>query len=280
MAAPVSVTEGAGAAFSFLKRSWRRAAGALTLAGLLNGAAAFSFLNRDFARACGLFVACLLASIMAQGALFRFAGGANRPGDQGSSIGPGGFQWGAVEGRLLAVVLLRGLLFGLLGALFLTVVAAIYVGMAAAEAAPGFAVAAQSGWRPTLGLLGWAVVAGAGLAGLAGLGWIALRLYLAFPATVALGRVQLLSTWVLTRGRVLPILGALILIALPSLGVILAARFGRGLLASGAWGDRRLIAGICSLITGLGHNFLIAPLSVGLMTHLYNRLGPEDAGVT
>jgi len=280
MAAPVSVEQGAGTAFSFLRRSWRPVAGALTLAGLLNGAAVFSVLNRDFARGGGLWAACLLASVMAQGALFRFARGGSRRHGRGSSIGLAGFQWGSIEWRLLAVILLRGTLFGLLGALFLTVLAAIYIGMAAAEAAPGFAVAARSGWRPALNPLGWTVVSGVGLGGLAGLTWIALRLYLAFPATVAAGRVQLLSTWVFPRGRVLTILAAMILIALPSFGVTLAVWLGRDLLASSAWGDRRLIAGICSLITGLGHTFLILPLSVGLMTYLYDRLGPEDAGVS
>jgi len=280
MAAPISVMEGAASAFNFLRRSWLRAAGALTLAGLLNGTAAFTLLNRDFARAFGLFAACLLVSIMAQGALFRFARGESRPDDRGSSIGLGGFQWRALEGRLLAVVLLRGLLLGLLGALFLTVLAAVYVGTAAAEAAQGFAVATRSGWRPTLDPLGWTVVSSVGLGGLAGLGWIALRLYLAFAVTVAAGRVQLLSTWVLTRARVLTILAAVTLIVLPSLGVILAVRIGHDLLISSGWGDSRLIAGICSLIAGLGHSFLIAPLSVGLMTYLYDRLGPEDAGVS
>lgn len=278
MAAPISVTEGAGTAFGFLRRAWGRAAGALALAGLLNGAAAVSFFNRDFARAGGLLAAYLLAAVMAQGALFRFAREPDRPDLRNPSIGPGGFQWGAIEGRLLAVILLRALLFGLLGALFLTVLAAIYVGMAAAEAGPGFAVASQARWRPTLDALGWTVVSGVGLAGLAGLGWVALRLYLAFPATVARDQVQLLSTWVLTRTRVLRILAATILIALPSLGVTLVARTGRGLLMSVGWGDQRLVAGICSLITGVGHTFLILPLSVGLMTYLYDRLGPEDAG--
>jgi hypothetical protein len=31
---------------------------------------------------------------------------------------------------------------------------------------------------------------------------------------------------------------------------------------------------------GLGHSLLTLPLSVGLMTYLYDRLGPEDAGVS
>jgi len=279
MAAPISVMEAAGAAFGFLKRSWSRTAGALALAGLLGGAAAFTFLDRDFTRAFGLLAAYLLAAVMALGALFRLAPGERPSGDLTSSVGLGGFQWGAIEGRLLAVVLLRAALFGLLWALFLTVLAAIYVGMAAAEAAPGFAVAAEARWRPALDPLGWTVVAGVGLAGAAGLGWIALRLCLAFPATVAAGRVQLLSTWVLTRGGVLAILAATILVVLPDLGVTLAVQIARSLLISNALADHRLIAGIFGLIAGLGHSFLILPPSVGLMTYLYDRLGPEDAGV-
>lgn len=280
MAGSISITEGAGAAFGFWRRSCFRVAAPLVLTGLLSAGAMFALLARDFSRAGPFLLAELAAALMAQGALFRIARAQRQPGDPSLSPGFGGFQWGWLEWRLLAVVLLRGLVFGLLGALFLIVLAALYTGLAAAEARSGFAVAAQAHWRPSLDPMGWTVVSLAGLAGTAGLCWVWLRLYLALPATVALGRVQVLSTWGLTQGRAWRILGAVVLVLLPGIGVAVTARVGREALALGGWGSGRLPMGIYSLIIGLDHAFLMLPLSVGLMTHLYDRLGPEDAGVS
>ena len=280
MARAISVTEGAGTAFGFLFRSWPRAVGALTLVGLLGGGVTLAFRSHDFAHGWLLFAAYLLAAVMARGALFRIWHAERRPDDQALAPGFSGFQWGAIEWRLLGVVLLRGLLFGLFGALFLTVLAAIYVGMAAAETARDFAVAVHAGWRPSLDPLGWTVVSAVGLAGTVGLCWIGLRLYLAFAATVAVGRVQLLSAWGLTRGHVWRIFGSLVLVLSPWFGVVVLARVGRGVLTSGGAGDPRTIAAASSLIMSFGQAFLALPLSVGLMIYLYDRLGPEDVGVS
>jgi hypothetical protein len=37
---------------------------------------------------------------------------------------------------------------------------------------------------------------------------------------------------------------------------------------------------VLSLIAGVGHAFVILPLSVGLMSYFHDRLGPEDSGVS
>ena len=281
MTGSISVTEGAVAAFGFLGRSWLRVAAALALTGLLGGAAAIALVHREFARAWMLGLAYLLAVAMAQGGLFRIAHVERHPDDQHHSIGLGGLQWGGVEWRLLGVTLLRAGLFSLLGALVLTLLAAVYVGLAAAEAGPGLPVADPSRWRHTLDPLGWTVMAGLSLAGVAGLGWIGLRLYLALPATVARSQVQLLSAWPLTRGHVWRILGGVVLVTLPvAAGVGVAARIGRGMLALTPWSDDRMTTGAVSLICCLGQSFLLLPLGVGLMSYLYDRLGPEDAGVS
>lgn len=270
MAASISVTGGASAAFGFLARSWRGAAAALALAGLLNWANVSAFLSRDFGRAWLLLAAYLVAAVMATGGLFRVA--------RNLSPGFGGLQWGAIEWRLLGVAVLRILLFTLLIALFATVLTAAYAGMAAAETAGGFAAAARPGWRPSLDSLGWTVVGGVGLAGLAGLCWVGLRLYLAAAATVALGRVQLLSVWPLTKGHVGRILGSLILVLAPGVAALLAAGAGRGLLGAGDEGVWRMFATLLALAAGMGETFLILPLSVGLMIYLYDRLGPDVVG--
>lgn len=279
MAGSISVTEAAGAAFGFLGRSWLRAGGALALTGLLGGAAAIALVNREFARTWLLVLAYLLAAAMAQGGLFRIAYTERHPADLSHAIGFGGLQWGAVEWRLLGVTLLRTMLFSLLGALVLTLLLAVYIGLAAAEAGPGLPVADPAHWRHTLSWLSWTVMAGLGLAGAAGLCWIGLRLYLAYPATVARGRVQLLSTWPLTRGHVWSILGGVILVTLlPAAALATVARVGRGLLALSDWGDSRMAFGAVGLAACLSQALLLPPLGVGLMSYLYDRLGPEDAG--
>jgi hypothetical protein len=270
MAASISVTGGASAAFGFLGRSWRRAAAALALAGLLHWANVSAFLSRDFGRAWLLLAAYLVAVVMATGGLFRIA--------RNLSPGVGGLQWGAIEWRLLGVVLLRILLFTLLIALFATVLTAAYAGIAAAETSGGFAAAARPGWRPGLDSLGWTMVGGVGLAGLAALCWIALRLYLAAAATVAMSRVRLLSAWPLTKGHVGRILGSLILVLAPGVAVLVAVVIGRGLLGAGDESGLRMFATLLALAAGIGETFLILPLSVGLMIYLYDRLGPDVVG--
>jgi hypothetical protein len=158
------------------------------------------------------------------------------------------------------------------------VLTAVYAGMAAAESAGGFAAATRPGWRPSLDSLGWTVVAGVGLVGLAALSWIGLRLYLAAAATVAMGRVQLLSAWPLTKGHVGRILGSLTLVLAPGALVLLAAGIGRGLLMTGDEGGWRMFVVLLGLAAGAGATFLILPLSVGLMIYLYDRLGPDVVG--
>jgi hypothetical protein len=280
MAGPISVTEAVGAAFGFLRRSWLRAIWAQLLICLLGATAALAFLGRDFGRAGSLYLAYGLAATMAEGALFRIAFAERRPDDAGYSLGPGGLQWGGVEWRLLAVAVLRWLLFALLWSLLLTLLIAVYIGVASAETGPGFALASPARWRRTLDPAGWLVMSVVALAGLAGLGWIRLRLYLAFPATVAEARVQLLETWRLTKGQVWRMLASLTLVLLPVLGVILALRLGIGLLTLINWKDLGLRHEVLSLIAGVSHAFVILPLSVGLMSYFYGQLGLEAPGVS
>ncbi len=73
-------------------------------------------------------------------------------------------------------------------------------------------------------------------------------------------------------------LGAVLLILSPLLALAVLARIARGLLILGAGDDRGLVVGVVSLIAGVGHAILILPLSVGLMSYLYDRLGRDDAG--
>jgi hypothetical protein len=263
MRGPVSVVEGAATAFGDLVRFWSRAAGALGLVALLDTTLVLAVAHRNFGRAAALAAAGMVAAAMARGALFHVALGRRPP----SELGVAGFRWGGAEWRLLAVALLRAFLFGLLIALLLTLLGALYVGLAAAQPGAG-GVASPEHWRRTLDPVGRIVVSAVALAGTCGLVWVGLRLFLAFPATVALNRVQLLSTWALTHGQVWRVLGAAVLVSAPLAALAFALLSARGYLGlngrAAAW--------------GLGHGFLALPLSAGLMSYVYDRLCPDAAG--
>jgi len=276
MRGSISITGGSRAAFAFWLTAWRPAFGALALAGLLGAAAAVASLLRDFRLLPGLYAAYLLAVVMAQGALLRLAGAGASADGWALSPGWGGFQWGALEWRLLAVAALRLALFLLLGALLVTLVAVLYVGLATARSGHGVADAAA--WRFGAGDP-W--VSGAisfvAAAGVCALVWVGLRLYLAPIATAAAGQVRLLSTWPWTRGRALTILGSVILVFSPLILAAVAIRAGRVMFAIHL-DEHRAHAAALGLIVGFGRAFLALPASVGLMSYLHDRLGPADAG--
>lgn len=276
VAGPVSIIEGIAQAVGLLGRLWRHASGALALTGFLGAAIAFAVVNHDLGRLGWLCLAYLAAGLMAQGALLRTVYGA---ADRSLEPGLAGFQWGAVEWRLLGVVALRAMLFGLLGALLVTLFMAVYIGIASAEAGPGFAAATPERWRRTLDPIGWTVVSTIVLAGGAGLAWVGLRLFVAPAATVARSRVQLLSTWAMTRGHVLPTLAMAAVILAPAAAVVVLWAVARVLTHDGL-GDPRAVTGAVGAALSFSHAFLSLPLSVGLMSYLYGRLHAPDVGAT
>jgi hypothetical protein len=275
MAGSISITEGTSAAFGFFGRTWRRAFVVLGLTGLLAAPTVAAILFRDLAMIVPLYSAHLLVIVMAQGALLRI----NQTEKDPLAPGPGwgGLQWGALEWRLLGVFALRVALFGVLGALLLVVMGALYIGAAAAVAGAGHSVAEVARTRGAVDPAVSAIVSIAALAGLVGLTWVAIRLYLAPAATAALGRVQLLSTWPVTRGHAWPILGSVVLVMAPLILSGLAIRAGRVLL-SVRFAQHRTDAAILGLIIGLVHAFLVLPVSVGLMCYVYDRLRPDELG--
>lgn len=276
MTAQVSISEGVAQAIGMLDRLWRGASGALALTGFLGATISVALVNRDMGRLGWLCLAYLAAALMAQGALLRTVYGA---ADRSLQPGFAGFQWGIVEWRLLAVAALRAILFGLLGALLVTLFMAVYIGIASSEAGPGFAVASPERWRRTLDPIGWTVVSAIVLAGGAGLAWVGLRLFVAAAATVARGRVQLLSIWPMTRRHVLPLLAAELVVLAP-LAAVLGLWAAARALTHDHLGDPGAVAGALGAALSFSHAFLSLPLSVGLMSYLYGRLQVEDVGAS
>jgi hypothetical protein len=272
MTGPISVIEGVQAAFGFLPRAWRSAALALGLATALI-CLYLGFEGRGAGGPAALALTPgVLVGVMAKGALYRLALAETAAGAPAGRIGPGGLQWGAVERRLLGMTLLLVLLLGFLLLLMLVALVAAAFGFASAGA--GFVVSSPQSWREALQGTGGLIVLGLLTVGLMGFGWFALRLCLAAPATVARGRVQVLSAFGLTKGSVWRILASMLIVGLPLFAVVgLVATVFRGRPPAG------LELWVCSLLYSLVGVFLYLPLMVGLLTYLYSRVGPAGAPV-
>jgi len=250
------------AAARLLAPAWRGAWAAMSIAAVLVAVR----LGATGVGAVGWSAAAVLAFLVARSALWRLA---SRRG----GLGPGGLQLGRVEARLLAV--------WLLGAIFLFVLALLAFVLllcfayAAASAGHGFVASDVSTWAPAVDGRGKIMVSVVALAAGWGMAWAATRISLAEPATVASERVKVLETWPLTRGQVLPIFvarlivgaGAAALLTLPwRLGV---STPGGGVF--GAWAARACDGWV---VAGLW-----LPLDVGLMAYFHrSATGPESGG--
>jgi hypothetical protein len=256
------IVGGVGAAVRFVAPAWRRAWAALILAGFSIGAVldAVSWGAAPVWRAAWLGLA-LLAVVVAQGALYRLALAC--PG-----VGRGGIQWGRVEGRLLAVWALTAIFLFILGLLvFVAVLCSAY---AVASAGTGFVAADPPTWAPAVDSRGRLVVGVVAMAGAAALLWAKLRICLASAATVARERVQVLSTWPVTRGMAAPILALIVLASLTPAAVLAALYFLGGRLAGGP----PIVSGAVNFARGMVVAGLWLPMNVGLMTYLYRRADP------
>lgn len=149
------------------------------------------------------------------------------------------------------------------GVLALLVFVALLAGAyAAASAGPGFDPAQVNTWAPAIQGGGRWLLGGLALAGAAGLIFAAARISLAEPASLAHGRVQVLSTWALSRGAVAAILIGNAVIAAPPAALFLFAPAGP------------LWRGLQGLVLAA----LWLPMDVGLMAYVFANRAAQKAG--
>lgn len=216
---------------------------------------------RDLAMLVGGLAVYLLGGIAAQGALFRLA--LSDAGPDVRENGPWGLQWRGLETRLAAVGLLVGVILGfgaIVAGMVLNVLFLVLNGAPATEAAA--TTASLADLTPTQQFLFKA----AGLVAVALLLVLSARLSLAGPATAADGRLRLLHSLELTRGAVLPVVGATLVINLP----IIAMQVLAGLYTAGAGGA--VAVAPTQMIVGVVSTFFYVPVSVGLLSYIYQRL--------
>lgn len=244
--APITIEATARAALAGASAAARASWAALTLAAALG-------LAGRWAGGGWVLLADLAASALAYGALYRSAFGRPR--------GLAGLRLGRDEALIAGVQLLLGVVFLVIVAVLLVVVGAVALGVARA-AAPGFDATSAEAWRAALsGPLAAFAASLAPLASLAVLTWLAARLALAPAASIAAGRLQVLSAFDLTRGRagLLALLG--LVLYLPS---ILIAAGGRAAPAQAA------ALAIQAVAVAL-HYFVVAPAWTAACVHVYRH---------
>ena len=232
------------AAVQFAPKAWRRAGAALALVGFF--LAAWMLAGRDLQAPALAAVAATM--LLARTALWRLVS---------SEVRANSFT--AVALRLAAVWALSVLFLAMLALLLF--IALLCFAYAAASTGKGFDPANVVTWAPAVSQRGGLLVTAMTILGAAGWVFAAARIALAEAATVARRRVQVLSVWALSRGRVAPILfanaalaalpaAAFVLLPTPPAGLaLIAIRVLQSLVLAGLW----------------------LPMSVGLMAYVLDN---------
>jgi hypothetical protein len=235
------------AALRFAPAAWRRAWWALIPACLAWAMA----MSPDRAAAwTGLAVTLAL---IASAELYRMA----TPGSA-TALGPS-------VARLALVWLLTLAFFAVLASLlFVVFLSSAY---AVASAGVGFDASDVRTWAPAVDDRGRMVLAVVAVIGLGGVSWAMTRVALAPAATVASGRVRVLSAWPLTRRMGWGLLCARVVIGFPPLALAALAlrepRVAGAAMTPGAW--------MLGALAGLTIGGLWLPLNTALMAHIYER---------
>lgn len=199
--------------------------------------------------------------IMASGALMRLAFVDEHPGDASFRLGPSGLQWSRPEWRLLGGL---GLLvfLGLLG--LLALIMAIFIFGAAAVVTSG--TQAVQANKPSPAAM--ATAQALAMVGLIVGTWVAVRVCLYPAATVATKKIQVFSTWSLTKGQFWHIFSAMILLNLPTLVLSTLATYVPVSLG---------LSPVFGLALSAVNAFVELPLLNGLYAYLYRGLRPTPA---
>ncbi len=249
------IAGGLVSALGFLAPAWRRAWGALALAGIVMAAAwAVGATSPAWRAAAAL--AGIAAAILAEGSLYRLALGKGPSSPAG--LGLAAIRIGAVWALTLVFLFVLGLLA------FVVILA---FGFGVAASGHGFVTALPATWAPAVDGRGRAVLGLVGSLCLAGLIWAGARVSLGSAASVARDRIQVLASWPTTRGLVW-----VIIVGRLGLGAIPLGFAGAVLWASMAWtgaGPAGLWA--AGLVASAAITGVWLPASVGLMAYLYER---------
>ncbi len=259
MTSRASISGGLSSAIRFLAPAWRQAWAAIGLASLVLG---FILALRLWSplspwRFEGLLLA-VIAVLIVEGGLYRLALGKGR-------LGAGGLGWGLTQWRLGAVWGLNVVFLFVLGLLAFVVILAF--AFAVASSGQGFVLALPMTWARGVDSRSRLVVEVVGALCLAGLIWAGTRVSLGSAASVAGDRIQMLSSWPDTRGKVVAILLTHLCLGAVPIGfagsMLMITEKTSGLAPALVW--------VVSIAAGGAIAGLWLPLSVGLMAYFYQR---------
>ncbi len=216
----------------------------------------------------GLLLVYNLASIAAYGAVYRLAAGDDEAGANG--LGPWGFQWRALEGRLLGAALLLVLLF-----VFAIVLVVFLLLALAAIIAYGhgheLTLSSPAAIGAELGLGGIVVMLVTSVLALVASVSLYLRLCLSGPASAYSGKISVLSTLGLTKNHSLSFLFVFGAIYGPMILFMLCGEVLISVLARVGMDLSGLKIGFSALYTGLG-TLVIVPMIAATQAALYRSL--------
>lgn len=194
---------------------WRAIWPALALNSLAAAASSTAVLADNRPLAAGAALIGLVTQIVVAGAVYRIAFADLHRDDPAFARNPSGVHWRAAEWRLLAASLLRGVFMLLIGSLVAVAVLAVTFGLASAQGVRITGEIPAEAVQEQMGPAAMAVLTACLLGAIAALVLVQLRLALVLPATIDRQKINVLSSWPLTRGLALQLLCVLAAIWIP-----------------------------------------------------------------
>ncbi|MBO9709765.1 MAG: hypothetical protein J7521_16300 [Caulobacter sp.] len=201
----------------------------------------------------------LAATTLAYGALYRLAFGGPK--------GVKGLRWGVAEWRLLATELLVTAVLTVLAAVLSVVVGAVAMGVARSAPAE-FDTLSLEAFRGAMSGWGGMTASLVAIAAMLLMVWMFVRLALAPAATVALGRIQVLSAFPRTRGAVLLLVAVGVVLSAPACILVMVIGY---LSAVAGLPD---VAPVSRLIGVVLVFFYLIPVWTAALVHVYRHHVP------
>ncbi len=278
---PVSVRGAVAFSWSLWSAHWRSIWGVLALSSLAGTVAtAGSLVDNQPLKFVGL-GASVIISLMSNGAIFRLAFADRHVGDPAFAPGPSGLQWRALEWRLLGAT---GLLIAfemIIAVLLLIAVGAVAAGLMLSHGGLARPPQTPEAIVAALGPAGGAVVSLLAIVGYGAFLFVAIRLGLTTAATADEGRIQVLSTWRLTRGQFWRMVGSLFVIIAPLTLFSMVVGATNVSMQGGVATTVQLspsAALVSGLLMGVLSGGVMQPLIAGVLAYFYRKLKAPGSG--
>jgi hypothetical protein len=266
----ITISGALSAAWSILSLHWRTIWGILAL-NALSWTVIFAgvFAHRPELASAGI-GASLATSYPLRGAVFRLSAGPESANSPAYKLGALGIQWGWMELRMFGAWALTGVFLAIILMIVTIALMAPLVGIFMSHVPP-LTLAQPDDFLRGLGPDGPQVLTMVDIVLAAVFAFLAMRLFLAMPASALSGRLAVLRTWKLTHGAFWTIFVAYVVVQVPTLITwFLAIASLKGELADFTPVQTFGYAILSGILAGAAS----APLNAGLQAYFYKALGP------